>query len=75
MSNRTELDLTRIGWPICLLEFTRALDATAAGCDLKVLIQDRDVLQSVQTITVNSHNRILSIEQLENQFSLCVRKC
>ena len=75
MVENTELDLTQIEWPLCLLEFTRVLDATTAGCEIKVLIADRDVMQNVQTITVNSRNRIVAVEKEKDRFIVWILKC
>ena len=69
------LDLTEIKWPVCLLEFNRALEETAAGDTLEVVVEDRDVLMSVSMIVHNSPSKIIAVDEVSGQSNIRICKC
>ena len=69
------LDLTEIEWPICLLEFNKALEETKAGDTLEVVVDDRDVLMSVSMIVHNSPSQIIAVSEVSGHSNIRICKC
>lgn len=62
----SELDLTGIVWPVCLLELKRALLALGSEGKLEVLTRDSDVAEHIKMIIERSADMTLS-RQTEGQ--------
>ncbi|MBI4768003.1 MAG: sulfurtransferase TusA family protein [Deltaproteobacteria bacterium] len=60
MSSVSELDLTGIVWPVCLLEFKRALLSLDSEGELEILTQDPDVVEHIKMIIERSEDMSLS---------------
>ena len=68
------LDLTDVGWPVCLLRFNETLRSRPSGSTLEVWIRDPRVVESVKMIVHNSDHRITRIDQGSDSFRICIRK-
>ena len=60
MPSVSELDLTGIVWPVCLLEFKRALLSLDSEGKLEVLTRDSDVVEHIKMIIERSEDMSLS---------------
>jgi TusA-related sulfurtransferase len=74
MSSVSELDLTGIVWPVCLLEFKRALLSLGSDGKLEVLTQDSDVVEHIKMIIERSEGMILSRQTEGNTVRLSIHK-
>ncbi len=73
-SSVSELDLTGIVWPVCLLEFKRALLSLNSDGKLEVLTQDSDVEEHIKMIIDRSEDMILSRQREGNKVRLSIHK-
>jgi TusA-related sulfurtransferase len=60
MISNTELDLTGIVWPMCLLEFKRALIGLRSRGMMEVLVQDPEVAEQLILIVEHSENKLVN---------------
>lgn len=74
MSSVSELDLTGIVWPVCLLEFKRALLSLDSEGKLEVLTQDSDVVEHIKMIIERSEDMFLSRQMEGNTVRLSIYK-
>ncbi|RJQ58238.1 MAG: sulfurtransferase TusA family protein [Desulfobacteraceae bacterium] len=74
MSNKAELDLAGVGWPVCLLECKRTLKSMQAGDILEIALQDPDALDELVTIVTRSPDRILAIDPEQGGYRIRIRK-
>jgi TusA-related sulfurtransferase len=68
------LDLTHVGWPVCLLRFNEILRSRPPGSTLEVWIRDPRVVDSVKTIVHNSEHRITRMDEANDCFRISIRK-
>ena len=68
------LDLTDVGWPVCLLRFNETLRSWPPGSTLEVWIRDPRVVESVKMIVHNSDHRITRMDQANDCFRICICK-
>ena len=66
MSTITELDLTGVVWPLCLLEFKRAFIGLKPSGMIEVLVQDLDVADQLIMIVGHSENKLIK-RQMEGE--------
>jgi len=74
MLSTSQLDLTGISWPVCLLKFKQNLLALKAGQRLEVLAQDPDVADHVVMIVNRSEDRVIDFRMEGEKFRLCIQK-
>lgn len=74
MSSNSELDLTGIVWPMCLLEFKRALLGLKSKGIMEVLIRDPDVVDQLLMIVEHSENRLIKRQMEGERVRLCIQK-
>jgi TusA-related sulfurtransferase len=74
MSSVSELDLTGIVWPVCLLEFKRALLSLDSEGKIEVLTQDSDVVEHIKMIIERSEDMFLSRQMEGNTVRLSIYK-
>jgi TusA-related sulfurtransferase len=74
MLSTSQLDLTGISWPVCLLKFKQNLLALRTGQRLEVLVQDPDVADHIVMIVNRSEDRVID-RQLDGEgLRLCIQK-
>jgi TusA-related sulfurtransferase len=74
MSSMAELDLTGIVWPVCLLEFKRAILSLGSSGNLEVLTQDSDVVEHIKMIIDRSKDLFLSKQTEGDTVRLSIQK-
>jgi TusA-related sulfurtransferase len=74
MVSTSQLDLTGIAWPVCLLKFKQNLLALKAGERLEVLVQDPDVADHILLIVSRSEDRVIDRQIDQERFRLCIQK-
>jgi TusA-related sulfurtransferase len=74
MLSTSQLDLTGISWPVCLLKFKQNLLALRTGQRLEVLVQDPDVADHIVLIVDRSEDRVLDRQIDGKRFRLCIQK-
>jgi TusA-related sulfurtransferase len=74
MSSVAELDLTGIVWPVCLLEFKRALLSLDSEGKLEVLTQDSDVVEHIKMMIERSQDLSLSRQTEGKTVRLSIHK-
>ena len=70
----SQLDLSGISWPVCLLKFKQNLLALKAGERLEVLGQDPDVADHIVLIVDRSEDRVIDRQIDGERFKLCIQK-
>jgi len=74
MLSTSQLDLTGISWPVCLLKFKQNLLALRTGQRLEVLVQDPDVADHIVMIVNRSEDRVID-RQLDGEgLRFCIQK-
>ena len=74
MPSTSQLDLSGISWPVCLLKFKQNLLALKAGDWLEVLGQDPDVADHIVLIVDRSEDRVIDRQIDGERFKLCIQK-
>lgn len=74
MPSTSQLDLSGISWPVCLLKFKQNLLALKAGERLEVLGQDPDVADHIVLIVDRSEDRVIDRQIDGERFKLCIQK-
>jgi TusA-related sulfurtransferase len=70
----SQLDLTGISWPVCLLKFKQNLLALGVGERLEVLVQDPEVADHILMIVDRSADRVIDRQVDGEIFRLCIQK-
>jgi TusA-related sulfurtransferase len=63
MSSNAELDLSGIIWPMCLLEFKRALLELKSSGRIEVLVRDPEVADQLRMIIEHSEHRLIKRQE------------
>jgi TusA-related sulfurtransferase len=74
MLSTSQLNLTGISWPVCLLKFKQNLLALRMGEKLEVLVQDPDVADQIIMIVDRSEDKIIDRQRDGERFRLCIQK-
>ena len=74
MTQKSELDLVGVGWPVCLLEFKRILTELKPGDILEILMQDPDAVDALVTIVECSGDHLLDKRKDPDRYWIQVRK-
>ena len=68
------LDLDDFDWPICLLEFNKALEEAECGSQLEVWVKDPDVMHTIDLIISNSASHLVTITEERDRFRIWITK-
>jgi TusA-related sulfurtransferase len=74
MPSTSQLDLTGISWPVCLLKFKQNLLTLRVGERLEVLVQDPEVADHIIMIVDRSDDKFIDRQRDGERFRLCIQK-
>ncbi len=74
MSQKSELDLVGVGWPVCLLECKRTLKDMVSGDILEISMQDPDAVKELVTIVERSPDQIVEMKEGSDHFRIQIQK-
>ena len=74
MSQKSELDLVGVVWPVCLLECKRTLKDMDSGDILEIFMQDPDAVNELVTIVGRSPDQIVEMKQDSDRFRIRIQK-
>ena len=74
MSVKSELDLARVAWPACLLQFKNAFDELCSREVLEVISHDPDVVKNIRMIAYRSEGKLIQEKQEGDLYRVFIRK-
>ena len=74
MSSSTQLDLTGIAWPVCLLKFKMVLNGLCSHDVLEVSAQDPEVVDNIVMIIERSEDTLINRRKDGEIYRLSVRR-
>jgi TusA-related sulfurtransferase len=74
MPSKSELNLTGVAWPVCLLKFKSALNNLCAHDVLEVLARDPDVVENIILIVDRSADRVVNQQKEGETYRIAIEK-
>ena len=74
MSQKSELDMVGIGWPVCFLECKRTLRGMDPGDILMISMKDPDAVNELVMIIDRSNDQIMQTEKEDDCYRIQIRK-
>ena len=74
MPSKSELNLTGVAWPMCLLKFKSALQNLCSKEVLEVLAGDPDVVENIILIVDRSADRVVNQRKEGETYRISIEK-
>ncbi len=74
MASKSELNLTGVAWPVCLLKFNQALNSLCAHDVLEVVAGDPDVVDNILMIVNRSADRVVNQRREGEIYRISIEK-